>query len=126
MSRALSPFHVPLDHQLAILEAQLSMAVELKRNVSLHSVKAHQATVNILHSMKAKYGERWLRISLDLHSCGLSAQMWSNVEVRMTTLPRRCFVVHQDSTLVDDRNFILMSSFHYPRASIHVLRGTKT
>ena len=34
--RKLSPFTIPFDHQLAILEAQMSIAVEMRRNISLH------------------------------------------------------------------------------------------
>ncbi|KAI0363618.1 Metallo-dependent hydrolase [Pilatotrama ljubarskyi] len=80
--RELSPFTTPLEHQLAILEAQLALAIELKRNVSLHSVKCQQATVELLDRMKGKYGDAWLRISVDLHSCGLSAQTWQQISKR--------------------------------------------
>ena len=36
VQRKLSPFTIPFDHQLAILEAQMSIAVEMRRNISLH------------------------------------------------------------------------------------------
>ncbi|KAI0660587.1 hypothetical protein C8Q70DRAFT_913608 [Cubamyces menziesii] len=81
-SRELSPFTIPLEHQLAILEAQLALAVELKRNVSLHSVKCQQATGELLDRMKTRFGAAWLRISIDLHSCGLSAQTWQQISKR--------------------------------------------
>lgn len=80
-TRRLSPFTVPLDHQLAIVEAQLAIAVELKRNASMHSVKAQQATVDLLQRMSDRYGQAWDDISVDLHSCGLSAESWKQVEV---------------------------------------------
>lgn len=48
----------------------------------MHSVRAQQATVDLLNSLKSKYGEDWVKVSLDLHSCGLSAETWSAVEVR--------------------------------------------
>lgn len=83
--RELSPFTIPLAHQLAILEAQLDLAVELRRNVSLHSVKSQQATVELLDRMKAKHGDAWSMISVDMHSCGLSAQTWKDVEVSIYT-----------------------------------------
>lgn len=79
--REVSPFTTPLAHQLAILEAQLALAVELRRNVSLHSVKCQQATVELLDRMKTAHGPAWLRISVDLHSCGLSAQTWTQLSV---------------------------------------------
>ncbi|KAH9858333.1 TatD DNase family Scn1 [Lenzites betulinus] len=78
--RELSPFTIPLEHQLAVLEAQLALAVELGRNVSLHSVKCQATTGELLDRMKARHGpEAWLRISVDLHSCGLSPQTWQQI-----------------------------------------------
>ena len=47
--RDMSPFTIPLAHQLPILEAQLDLAVELRRNVSVHSVQCQQATVELIH-----------------------------------------------------------------------------
>lgn len=38
--RELTPFTIPFEHQVAVLETQFDLAVELKRNVSVHSVKA--------------------------------------------------------------------------------------
>ena len=76
----LTPFIIPLSHQLAILEAQLDLAVELGRGVSMHSVKAQMVTKELIERMKARWGERWDNISMDLHSCGLSAQMWKDIE----------------------------------------------
>ena len=79
--RELSPFTIPLEHQLQVLEAQLGVAVELQRNVSLHSVKTQAATAELFDRMYQKYGERWLRISVDLHSFGLSAQSFRDISV---------------------------------------------
>ena len=80
--RVLTSFSIPIEHQLTVLEAQLELAVELERNVSVHSVKAQQATIDLLGRMKKKHGaERWNRISVDMHSCGLSPQTWRDLEV---------------------------------------------
>ncbi|KAH9951012.1 hypothetical protein B0H21DRAFT_874797 [Amylocystis lapponica] len=70
--RELSPFTIPLAHQL--------------RNVSVHSVKSQQATVELLSRMKARYERRWERISVDLHSCGLSAETWRDIEKSHTNV----------------------------------------
>ncbi|KDR85739.1 hypothetical protein GALMADRAFT_51884 [Galerina marginata CBS 339.88] len=78
--RVLTEFSIPLEHQVTVLEAQMELAVELGRNVSVHSVKSQQVTVDLLTRMKAKHGERWNRISVDMHSCGLSPQTWRDVE----------------------------------------------
>jgi Tat protein secretion system quality control protein TatD with DNase activity len=79
--KQLSLFGVPLEHQLAILEAQIGIAVELGRNVSLHSVKSPSITVDLLKRMRERYQTRWERISVDLHSCGLSPEIWNGIEV---------------------------------------------
>jgi Tat protein secretion system quality control protein TatD with DNase activity len=84
--RALSPFSTPFAHQLAILEAQLALAVELRRNVSLHSVKSSAQTCTLFDNMAAKYGAAWFAISVDVHSCTLSPEVWRNIEVRPVLL----------------------------------------
>ncbi|KAF5368579.1 hypothetical protein D9758_002183 [Tetrapyrgos nigripes] len=78
--RKLTPFTIPIDHQLKILHAQINIAVELGRNISLHSVKAQQYTMDLLQQLQSEHGEEWTRISLDMHSCGFSAQMWSDIQ----------------------------------------------
>ncbi|KAI9448844.1 TatD DNase family Scn1 [Russula earlei] len=77
---ALSPFSVPFAHQLAILEAQLALAVELRRNVSLHSVKAPSQTRALFDRMAATHGAAWFAISVDVHSCTLSPEVWCDIE----------------------------------------------
>lgn len=79
--RGLSPFTIPLNHQIAILEAQVDLAVEFGCNISVHSVKAQGATLDFLSRMKTKHGDRWNEISIDLHSCGLSKETWLDIEV---------------------------------------------
>ncbi|KAI0033994.1 hypothetical protein K488DRAFT_77557 [Vararia minispora EC-137] len=78
--KQLSPFSTPLAHQRALLEAQLELAVEMQRNVSMHSVKAPLPTRAVLDAMARKHGTRWRAISVDLHSCGVSPQMWTEIE----------------------------------------------
>lgn len=81
--RRCTPFTVPIDHQITILEAQLDLAIELKRNVSIHSVHLQQATVDLLDRLAKKHGDSFYRISVDLHSCALSSETWRSIEVRM-------------------------------------------
>ncbi|KAJ7161295.1 TatD DNase family Scn1 [Mycena crocata] len=78
--RKLSPFMVPLDHQLAILEAQIDLAVELRRNVSLHSVNYPQGTLGLLNKLKLKHGEHWEDIRIDIHSCSMNPQVWAALQ----------------------------------------------
>ena len=79
--RELTPFVIPLAHQLVILEAQIGLAIEFRRNISLHSVKAHAATLELLSKLQETHGDAWRRINLDLHSCGVSPETWKTVEV---------------------------------------------
>jgi Tat protein secretion system quality control protein TatD with DNase activity len=79
--RELTTFTIPLKHQLSVLEAQLDVAVELGRNVSFHSVKAQMCTLELLDRMSRKHGDNWRDISIDIHSCSLSSQMWKDMEV---------------------------------------------
>ncbi|KAF8634941.1 hypothetical protein AX15_000672 [Amanita polypyramis BW_CC] len=78
--RVLTPFTIPLEHQLVIAEAQIELAIELGRNVSFHSVKSQQVTTTLLNKMRDNHGERWCRISIDMHSCGLSPETWRSIE----------------------------------------------
>ncbi|KAG6813209.1 hypothetical protein H0H92_013096 [Tricholoma furcatifolium] len=78
--RRLTPFVVPLDHQMALLEAQLDIAIEMGRNISIHSVKSQLATSELLDKMKTRHGDKWLRINLDLHSCTVSPETWRDIE----------------------------------------------
>ncbi|KIM32290.1 hypothetical protein M408DRAFT_63027 [Serendipita vermifera MAFF 305830] len=84
--RKLSPFITPIQHQLAILEAQFALAVELKRNISMHSVASQQITLDLMARMKEKHGAAWRAISIDMHSCGLSLESWKSLEANYTNV----------------------------------------
>lgn len=79
--RVRTSFRIPIEHQIEILEAQIAVAVELSRNISLHSVQSQLATVELIDRMRTQYQDRWRRISIDLHSCGFSKQGWKDLEV---------------------------------------------
>jgi Tat protein secretion system quality control protein TatD with DNase activity len=79
--RRLTPFTIPIAHQLEILEAQLALAVELRRCISMHSVKSHAVTIELLNKMERKWGPKWRAINVDIHSCGLSAETWGEITV---------------------------------------------
>ncbi|KAF7303168.1 TatD DNase family Scn1 [Mycena kentingensis (nom. inval.)] len=70
--RTLTPFTIPLEHQLAVVEAQLDLAVELGAAVSFHSVKCPEATSTLLLRLKQRHGDQWNRTRIDIHSCSMS------------------------------------------------------
>ncbi|KAF9650531.1 Metallo-dependent hydrolase [Thelephora ganbajun] len=96
--RVLSQFTIPFEHQLKIFEAQLELAVELKRNVSMHSVRAHDATMQVFERIAEKFGDKFWDVSVDLHSCGASAQMWKEFERKF------CNVFISPSTIHNTRS----------------------
>jgi Tat protein secretion system quality control protein TatD with DNase activity len=79
--RVLTRFTIPFEHQLKILEAQLELAVELGRGVSMHCVKAHDATMQVFERMAKKFGDKFWDVSVDIHSFGASPQIWKDIEV---------------------------------------------
>ncbi|GAA5892893.1 hypothetical protein JCM5296_006035 [Sporobolomyces johnsonii] len=68
----------PVAHQLAVVEAQVDLAIRLRRNISLHSVRAAQDTVDMLKRFKAKPG--WERIYVCLHSFGGSPESAKQIQ----------------------------------------------
>ncbi|KAL1992709.1 hypothetical protein VTN49DRAFT_4741 [Thermomyces lanuginosus] len=56
--RRLSPFKVSVEHQKSLLKAQLQLAGELRRPVSLHSVQGHGVVLEILRDLWRGYEKK--------------------------------------------------------------------
>lgn len=56
--RSLSPYRVQVSHQKVILKAQLQLAGELRRAVSIHSVQSHGAIFEVLRELWAGYEKK--------------------------------------------------------------------
>lgn len=87
-SKNLTPFRPSMDHQIALLEMQMDLAVELGINVSLHSVKAQGPTLDFLRRFKKKHGAMFTdRVNVDVHSCGgWSVESWVDAEVSPSSI----------------------------------------
>jgi len=48
----------------------------------LHSVKSSAQTSALFDNMAARHGAAWFAISVDVHSCTLSPEVWRDIEVR--------------------------------------------
>jgi len=114
--RVLSSFTIPFEHQLKIFETQLELAVELKRNVSMHSVKANDATLQVFERMANKFGNEFWDVSMDLHSWGISAQMWKDIEVRCRGRLVRFSLLTSPRVFTNRKNTATFSS--HPQPSI--------
>jgi Tat protein secretion system quality control protein TatD with DNase activity len=74
-----SDLQTPLEHQIAVAEAQIRVAIRLKRHVSFHSVRAPQDTVQLLARIRSG-PEGWGRIHVCLHSFGGSPETAKQVQ----------------------------------------------
>ncbi|WFD23558.1 Cut9-interacting protein scn1 [Malassezia equina] len=69
--RRLSRCQTPLAHQLAVLRAQITLAGQYGRSISMHSVRAAGATSDLLATAAAEI-PGFRQIGVLLHSCTLS------------------------------------------------------
>lgn len=70
----------PIAHQIRMVEAQVDVAIKLGRNISLHSVRTPQETVDMLRRFKEQKGEGWSRLHVCLHSFGGSAESAKQIQ----------------------------------------------
>lgn len=67
----LTKLKTPPSHQLSVLRAQIDVALQYRRNISLHSVQAAGLTVDLLSSLRNTDTTSFGAIRVALHSCTL-------------------------------------------------------
>ncbi|SPO25124.1 related to Cut9 interacting protein scn1 [Ustilago trichophora] len=67
----LTKLKTPPTHQLSILQSQITLALDYKRNISLHSVQAAGLTTSLLSNLKNTSISSYGAIRIALHSCTL-------------------------------------------------------
>lgn len=74
-----SDLATPISHQIKVVEAQVDLAIKLKKNVSQHCVRATMDTVELLKRFK-KEKEGFEGIYVCLHSFGGSAEAAKQIQ----------------------------------------------
>lgn len=75
ISKKFTELKTPMEHQVRLLREQMEIAFSLDRNISMHSVQAQGATVQLLTSL-AKQSKCWTssKSKICLHSYGGSVE----------------------------------------------------
>ncbi|BGP54380.1 Cut9-interacting protein scn1 [Rhodotorula sphaerocarpa] len=75
-----SDLATPIAHQIRIVDAQVDVAIRYGRNISLHSVRTPQETVDMLKRFKEEKGEGWTKLHVCLHSFGGSPESAKQIQ----------------------------------------------
>ncbi|KAK1923853.1 hypothetical protein DB88DRAFT_439198 [Papiliotrema laurentii] len=86
--KRLTPLKISMQHQRAILTAQMELAIELAVPVSLHCVAAAGPTLDVLVHLRDTYGTRFTNsVNVDLHSAGgWSPAFWTSASKNLSNL----------------------------------------
>lgn len=89
ISKKFTELKTPVEHQVRLLREQMEIAFSLDRNVSMHSVQAQGATVELLSSL-ARESRHWTgsKSKICLHSYGGSVETIGQI---MRIHPRRVY-----------------------------------
>ena len=125
--RRLSRLQTPLSHQLHILRAQIAVAVQHRRPISFHSVRAAGCTTDFLLDLcTSLHPGGWddvpsfRDVNLDLHSCTISAQGIVQVQKRhanvyvsfSTTINSRQKGLKEQVEATDPKRLLSESDWH--------------
>ncbi|CDS01576.1 related to Cut9 interacting protein scn1 [Sporisorium scitamineum] len=116
----LTKLKTPQSHQLSVLRAQIGVALEYRRNISLHSVQAAGLTVDLLSSLRNTDTTSFGAVRVALHSCTLDnnvvksiTKKHANVYVGFSSTINRKQMVARDCLASVDRSRALMESDYH-------------
>ncbi len=116
----LTKLKTPQTHQLTVLRAQIDVALQYKRNISLHSVQAAGLTVDLLSSLRNTDIAAFGAVRISLHSCTLDnnvvksiTKKHANVYVGFSSTINRKQIVARECLASVDRSRALMESDYH-------------
>lgn len=116
----LTKLKTPQAHQLAVLRAQIEVALQYKRNISLHSVQAAGLTVDLLSSLRNSDVSAFGAVRVSLHSCTLDnnvvkaiTKKHPNVYVGFSSTINRKQISSKECLAAVDRKRALMESDYH-------------
>ena len=116
----LTKLKTPQSHQLAVLRAQIDVAMQYRRNISFHSVQAAGLTVELLDSLRNTHTTGFGAIRVSLHSCTLDnnvvksiVKKHANVYVGFSSTINRKQMIARDCLASTDRSRALMESDYH-------------
>ncbi|SNX82037.1 related to Cut9 interacting protein scn1 [Melanopsichium pennsylvanicum] len=116
----LTKLKTPQAHQLSILRAQIDVALQYQRNISLHSVQAAGLTVDLLESLRNTDTTAFGAIRVSLHSCTLDNNVVRSITKKhpnvyvgfSSTINRKQILAKECLTSVDCSRALMESDHH--------------
>ncbi|EST05369.1 TatD family [Kalmanozyma brasiliensis GHG001] len=116
----LTKLKTPQAHQLSVLRAQIDVALQYKRNISLHSVQAAGLTVDLLSSLRNTDIAAFGAVRISLHSCTLDTNVVKSITKKhanvyvgfSSTINRKQIVARECLASVDRSRALVESDYH--------------
>ncbi|SPC67879.1 related to Cut9 interacting protein scn1 [Ustilago sp. UG-2017b] len=116
----LTKLKTPQAHQLAVLRAQIDVALQYRRNISLHSVQAAGLTVDLLSSLRNAEPTSFGAIRVSLHSCTLDNNVVKSITKKhpnvyigfSSTINRKQFLAKECLAAADRSRALMESDYH--------------
>lgn len=116
----LTKLKTPQTHQLAVLRAQINVALQYRRNISLHSVQAAGLTVDLLEALRNTDIAAFGAVRISLHSCTLDNNVVRSITKKhanvfigfSSTINRKQMVARDCLASVDSSRALMESDYH--------------